>query len=213
MAQNDSEWPILPDSQLFQSFSTEVAQNDLEQPVLPNPQLFQSFFAEVAQNDSQWPISPDSQFFQSFPTEVPQNDLEWPISPDSQLFQSFPTKVAQNDLEWPILNGQNKIHSDTREFLWKITLLHGQLCPKPYGFLVNFSWNFGVNMTFWFWLMTPPLLEKLDFIQVATFPIFSHQSGSEWLGMANFAWFTTFPIFSHQSGSEWLGMAYSPWPK
>ena len=28
MAQNDSEWPIFPDSQLFQSFPTKVAQND-----------------------------------------------------------------------------------------------------------------------------------------------------------------------------------------
>ena len=35
----------------------------------------------------------------------------------------------------------------------------------------------------------------------ATFLIFSHRSGSEWLGMANFTWFATFPIFSHQSGS------------
>ena len=56
-------------------------------------------------------------FFQSFSTEVAQNDLEWPISPDSQLFQSFPTEATQNDLEWPVLHGQNKMHSDTREFL------------------------------------------------------------------------------------------------
>ena len=85
--------------------------------VLSELQLFQSFPSEVAQNDSEWPILPDSQLFQSFPTEVAQNDLEWPILPNSQLFQSFPTEVAQNDLEWPILHGQNKIHSDTREFL------------------------------------------------------------------------------------------------
>ena len=58
-----SEWPISPDSQLFQSFPTKVAQNDLE-----------------------WPILPDSQLFQCFPTEVAQNDLEWPILPDLQLF-------------------------------------------------------------------------------------------------------------------------------
>ena len=43
MAQNDLEQPILPNSQLFQSFPTEVAQNDLEQPILPDLQLFQSF--------------------------------------------------------------------------------------------------------------------------------------------------------------------------
>ena len=71
----------------------------------------------MAQNDSEQSISPDSQLFQSFPTEVVHNDLEQPISPDSQLFQSFPTKAAQNDLEWPVLHGQNKMHSDTREFL------------------------------------------------------------------------------------------------
>ena len=63
--------------------------------------------------------------------------------------------------------------------------------------------------------------EKLDFVQVTTFPIFPPkwlrmtgngqfcpihnfsnlfpltQSGSEWLGMANFVRFATFPIFSH----------------
>ena len=64
-----------------------------------------------------WPILSDSQLFQSFRTEVAQHDLEWSILPDSQLFQSFPTEIAQNDSEWPILHGQNKIHSDTREFL------------------------------------------------------------------------------------------------
>ena len=78
---------------------------------------FSNLPTEVTQNDLEWPISLDSQLFQSFPTEVAHNDLERPISPNSQLFQSFPTKAAQNDLEWPVLHGQNKIHSDTREFL------------------------------------------------------------------------------------------------
>ena len=50
--------------------TTEVAQNDSEQPILPNLQFFQSFPTEVAQNDSEWPILPDLQLFQSFPTEV-----------------------------------------------------------------------------------------------------------------------------------------------
>ena len=72
--------------------------------------------ADVPPPQKSWILS-DLQLFQSFPTEVAQNDLEWPISPNSQLFQSFPTKAAQNDLEWPVLHGQNKIHSDTREFL------------------------------------------------------------------------------------------------
>ena len=56
--------------------TTEVAQNDLEQPILPNSQLFQSFPTEVTQIDLEQPISPDSQLFQSFPTEVAQNDSE-----------------------------------------------------------------------------------------------------------------------------------------
>ena len=33
-AQNHSEWPISPDSQLFQSVPTKVAQNKLEWPKL-----------------------------------------------------------------------------------------------------------------------------------------------------------------------------------
>ena len=71
----------------------------------------------MSQNDSEWPILPDSQLFQSFPTKVAQNGSEQPILSNLQLFQFFPTEVAQNDSEWPILHGQNKIHSDTREFL------------------------------------------------------------------------------------------------
>ena len=45
--------------------TTKVAQNDSEQPILPNLQLFQSYPIEVAQNDSEQPILPDSQLFQS----------------------------------------------------------------------------------------------------------------------------------------------------
>ena len=116
---------------------------------------FSNLFPQVAQNDSERPISPDSQLFQSFPTKVAQNDLEQPNLPDLQLSQSFPTEVALK-MTWT----------------------------------ANFAW-------------------------FATFPIFSHWSGSEWpispdsllcqslptgvtQKMANFAWFATFPIFSHQ---------------
>ena len=60
--------------------------NDLEWPILPNSQLFQSFPTKVAQNDSEWPILPNLQLFLSFPTEAAQNDLERPLSPDLQLF-------------------------------------------------------------------------------------------------------------------------------
>ena len=82
--------------------TTKVVQNDSEQPILTNSQLFQSFLTKVAQNDLKQPFSPDSQLFRSFPTEVAQNDLEQPNLPDSQLFQSFPTEVAQNDSKRPI---------------------------------------------------------------------------------------------------------------
>ena len=51
--------------QLFQSFPTEVAQNDSEWPILPDLQLFQSFPTKVAQNDSEWLICN----FQSIPTK------------------------------------------------------------------------------------------------------------------------------------------------
>ena len=61
MAQNDSEWPILPNLQLFQSFPSKVTQNDSEWLILPDLQLFQSFPTEVAQNDSKWPILPNFQ--------------------------------------------------------------------------------------------------------------------------------------------------------
>ena len=67
----------------FRLIRNFVAQNDSEWPISPDLQLFQSFPTKVAQNDSEWVISPYSQLFQSFPTEVAQNDLEWPILLDS----------------------------------------------------------------------------------------------------------------------------------
>ena len=69
----------------FTSFATfpissqQIGSNDLGLPISPDSQLFQSFPTEVAQNDSEWPILPDLQFLQSFPTEVAQNDSEWLI--------------------------------------------------------------------------------------------------------------------------------------
>ena len=60
LTQNDREWPIWSDSQLFQLFPTEAAQNDSEWPILPNLQLFKYFPSEATQNDWEWPISSDS---------------------------------------------------------------------------------------------------------------------------------------------------------
>ena len=42
---------------------TKVAQNDSEQPILPYLEIFQSFLTEVVQNDLEWPISPDLLLF------------------------------------------------------------------------------------------------------------------------------------------------------
>ena len=66
MAENDSEQPILPDSQLFQSFPTEDWLR----------MTWNGQFCLI--------LKPDSQLFQSFPTKVAQNDSEQPILPDSQ---------------------------------------------------------------------------------------------------------------------------------
>ena len=55
MAQNDLEWPILLNLQLFQSFSSKVAQKDSEQPIFPDLQLFQPFPTKVGQNESEQP--------------------------------------------------------------------------------------------------------------------------------------------------------------
>ena len=65
--------------------SNEIQPTNSEWPILHDSQLLQSFLTEVAQNDSEWPISHDLQLFQSFPTEVAQNDLERPILLDLQL--------------------------------------------------------------------------------------------------------------------------------
>ena len=50
----------------------EIAQNDLEWSILPNSQLFKSVPTKVAQNNSEWLISSDSQLFPSFATKASQ---------------------------------------------------------------------------------------------------------------------------------------------
>ena len=71
--------------------TTKVVQNDSEQPISPNSQLFQSFPTKVAQNDSEWPNLPDSQLFQSFPSKVALkmtlNSQFCPIHNFSNLYQ------------------------------------------------------------------------------------------------------------------------------
>ena len=86
-----------PIHNFFQSFRTEMAQNDSEWPISPDSQLFQSIPTKVAQNDSQWPILPDSQLFQSIPSKVAQNRAHFAkpveMSPNSGMLQSKLTKT------------------------------------------------------------------------------------------------------------------------
>ena len=178
VAQNDSKWPISPNSQLFQSFPTEVAQNDFEQPILPDSQPLQSFPTEVAHNDLEWPISPNStsnlfpptwQLFQSFPTEVAQwlrmAHSQWlrsrPISPNSQLFQSFPTKVARMTL-----NGQLFQSFPTDLFPHNFPLF-SQVAQNDSEVAANFT-------------------------RFTTSPIFFYWSGSEWPILPNLQLFQSF---------------------
>ena len=117
---------------------------------------------KITRNDQ---ISPNLQLFHSFPTEVIQNDSEWPITPDLQLFQSFSTKVAQNDSEWPILTNLQLSNLSPPKWL-RLTR------NDKFHLICNFSNNFPTkvaqNDSEW------PILPQL-----ATFPIFSHRSGSE----------------------------------
>ena len=122
--QSGTEWlgmAIWPDLQLFQSFPTKEAQNDSKWPILPDSQLFWLFLPKRFRMTWNGQFCLIWQLFQSFPTrmalidseqqiclihnfpslqpKVAKNDSEWPILPVSQLFLSFYTKVAQNDLE------------------------------------------------------------------------------------------------------------------
>ena len=54
-------------------------------PILPNSQLFQSFLTE-AQNESEWPISSDSELFPQKWLRMTQNSQFCPIRTFSNLF-------------------------------------------------------------------------------------------------------------------------------
>ena len=161
VAQNDLEWQILPNLQLFQSFPTEVAHNDSEQPILPNLQLFQSF---PTRSGSEWLWIANFAWFATFPIFSHQSGSEWLGTANFARFATFPIFSHWSGSEWlkmanfaqlatfPIFShhsgsewlgmansAKKKKHYDTREFLWKITILHGQLCDKSYSFLVCYN--------------------------------------------------------------------------
>ena len=81
--------------------------------------------------------------------------------PELQLFQSFPTKVAQNDQFCLICNFSNLF-----PLKWLRMTRNGQ-----FHLIHNFS-----NLSPPKWLR---MTWNTNFARFATFPIFSHQSGSE----------------------------------
>ena len=86
-----------------------------------------------------------------------------------------------------------------------ISSLWNTLKRKP---LFQIQLEIWVNMTLLYWLMypPPPTLEKLDFTGFTTFPIFSHRSGSEWLGwpiLPDSQLSQSFPTEVAQNDSEW----------
>ena len=151
MAQIDSEWPILPNSQLFQSFPTKVVHfsPNFKIFVLGGGyigqfsqilQLLKSFPTEAAQNDPQWPILPLKwlrlarngqfrsifNFSHLFQQRVAQIGSEWPISPDLHLFLSFSSKAAHSSPNFIIFvfrGGQGYIE------LWSCQICHKIFLP------------------------------------------------------------------------------------
>ena len=121
MVQNNSEFPILAISHLFQFFPTKSGINSYRTsnlgcsgpfPIFPklfgmlnfgHLTLFPIFSHKVVQNYLECSILLSPHFPQSFPTKVVQNYLECSILLSSHFFQSFPTKVVQNYLECSIL--------------------------------------------------------------------------------------------------------------
>ena len=192
VAQNDSEWPISPDLQLFQSFptevATEVAQNDLEWPILPDLQLFQSFPIKVAWNGQfhlihnfsnlfppKWlrmtwngQFCPICNFSNLFPlAQVAQNDSEWPISPDLHFSNLFPSgsKSAQNDSNLFPSNGQfHPIHNFSNLF------------PPKW---LRMTWNGQFDLQLFQSFPTEVAQNDNGFSRFATLTIFSHRSGSK----------------------------------
>ena len=131
-----------------------MAQNDPQWPILPAKWL------RLAQNGQFWSIF---SFSNLFPQKAAQIDLEWPILPDSQLFQSFPTKAAHFSPNFKIF-------------------IFGGVYISQFSEICNFLNCFQIK-----WLKMTHNRQ------------FCHQSGLDWLKMANFGQFSTFPS---KSGSD-----------
>ena len=121
--------------------TTKVAQNDSEQPILPNSQLFQSFPTEVVQNDSEWPISPNSNFSNLFPLKwlrMIWNGQIFLICNFSNLFPLKWLRMTQNGEFHLIHNFANLSPLEWLRMTW-----NGQFC-----LIHNFSNLFPPNDQF-----------------------------------------------------------------
>ena len=122
----DSKWPIWSICNFSHLFSQNVAQNDSEWSISPDLQLFQSFPTKAACFSQKFKIFvsrgggtsanfPDLQLFKSFPTEAAQNDPQWPILPLKWL------GWTQNGQFWSICNFSPKMRLRLTQ--------NGQFCP------------------------------------------------------------------------------------
>ena len=156
MAQNDSEWPILPDLQLFQYFPTEVAQNGQFSLIHNFSNVFPLKWLRMTWNGQfclihnfsnlfppKWlrmtNFEPDSQLFQSFPTRMTQNGQFHLIHNFSSLFPPKWLRMTQNGQFCPICNFSNLFPPKWLRMTWngqfcmakiKNTLIQGNFCER-----------------------------------------------------------------------------------
>ena len=198
VAQIGSKWPVLVNLQLFPQ---KVAQIDLEWPILPDSQLFPIFPTKAAHFAPNFKIfifggvyisqfSEICNFLNCFPNEVAQNDPQQAILPPKLL------GLAQNGQFWSIFNFSLK--------KWLRLTWNGQFCLIP-----NFSQYFPPSspfctkfQNFHFWGVYigqfSEICNFLNCFQMKWLKMthnrqFCHQSGLDWLKMANFGQFSTFP--------------------
>ena len=97
--------------------------------------LFPLRWLRITQNGQFHPIHNFSNLFPLKWLRMTRNGQFYPIHNFSNLFPL--TKWLRMTQNGQFCMAIKKKKNTTREFLRKITLLHGQLCHKPYGFLVS----------------------------------------------------------------------------
>ena len=124
MAQNDSEWPISPDLQLFQSFPTEVAQNGQFRLIHNFSNLFPLKWLRMTQNDQFRPICNFSNLFPPKWLRMTQNSQFHLIRKFSNLFPPKWLRMTRNGQFCLIHNFSNLFPPK-----WLRMTQNGQFCP------------------------------------------------------------------------------------